>query len=138
MPSSATRTHQTDTSAPRKLGTTVRFLAFGLLNTVVTFSVFVAVGLLVAPNFAYAVSFFLGILIVFKFSNRWVFRGRSSRSANVRYLVWYLAIFSLGQAIIAVAQPEGVRQLLLVSLLLIGLTLPLTYLGGKWIFLRDS
>jgi len=114
----------------------VRFLVFGLLNTVATFAVFITVGLLIHPSLAYGVAFVLGLLIVYKFSNKWVFRGEGSVAANVTYVLWYLAIFALGQIIIAVLDPNGPRELLFASVLLIGMTLPLTYIGGKLTFRR--
>ena len=134
MPSLENKDQQPAAWVPSTVETIIRFLLFGFLNTLATFAVFVAVGLLIYPSLAYGLAFFLGILVVYKFSNKWVFRGKGSILANIAYVLWYLAVFVLGQMIIAVLDPNGLRELLLVSVLLIGMTLPLTYIGGKLTF----
>lgn len=138
MPLSANKGQPTGSQVALTAGTPVRFLVFGLLNTVATFAVFIAVGLLIRPSFAYGVAFLLGLLVVYKFSNKLVFRGKGSIPANIGYVLWYLAVFALGQTVIAVLDPNGLRELLLVSVLLIGITLPLTYIGGKLMFRRKT
>lgn len=134
MPSLENKAQQSVAWVPSTLETPIRFLLFGFLNTVVTYAVFVTVGLLIHPSFAYGLAFFLGILVVYKFSNKWVFRGKGSIPANIGYVLWYLAVFALGQTIIFVLDPNGLRELLLASVLLIGMTMPLTYIGGKLMF----
>ena len=133
-PLSANEARKSATWVPPKAEMPARFLMFGLLNTVATFAVFVALGLIIVPSLAYGAAFLIGLFIVYKFSNKWVFKGKESIPTKVGYVLWYLAVFALGQTLIAVFDPNGLGDLLLVSIFIIGVNLPLTYIGGKLIF----
>ena len=131
---SANKARKSASWIPPKAEIPARFLVFGLLNTVATFAVFVALGLITVPSIAYGAAFLLGLFVVYKFSNKWVFRGKESIPTKVGYVLWYLAVFALGQTLIAVFDPNGLGDLLLVSFFLMTIYLPLTYIGGKLIF----
>jgi len=112
----------------------LRFLAFGGANTVVTFGIFIGFGLIIHPALAYTIAFIAGIAIVTVFSNRLVFRANKSWARSFAFVGWYLLVFSLGQVIISVTEPTGMKNLVYVSALLLAVTVPLSYLGGQVIF----
>ena len=74
------------TSAGRQF---IRFLAVGLANTVATYALFVALGLIIAPQIAYAIAFVLGLVWVTVGSSRYVFHARSSPRVLL-FAAWYL------------------------------------------------
>ncbi len=138
------REGQTRLSAGRRSGSSflaalrrkgwLRFLFFGVGNTLLTFSVFIALGLVLPAATAYAIAFVLGIIAVSTLSNRLIYRGKESWRNKVSYAGWYLFLFLIGQLVIYLTAPVGLRDLVLVSVLLLSITVPLTYLGGKIIF----
>lgn len=112
----------------------VRFFVFGFFNTVLTFGLFVGLGLIVSPKLAYGAAFLVGIIFVSFFSNRWVFKGSNVFPRRIGFAVWYLVIFAIGQVVIALVQPEGASELVWVSAALIAITVPLNFIGGRYIF----
>lgn len=112
----------------------MRFLILGGINTIVTFTIFIGLGLLIPPAAAYSVAFVVLLFGVFLLSNKFVFRGIESWVRKLAYVGWYLAIFSVGQLFIYFCQPEGLVELTFFSALLFIVNVPLTYLGGRIIF----
>ena len=111
-----------------------RFALFGLTNTAITFGVFVGLGLIILPELAYSVAFLIGLVFVTSLSNRLVFGGVNTFPKKLLYALWYLAAFALGQLIIAVNGPIGLKELTWTSIVIIGITVPLNFLGGRFIF----
>ena len=121
-------------SRVQNLPTWFKFLLLGGTNTVLTFGVFIVLGLVIRPWLAYGVAFLLGVVIIGSFSNRWVFKGTDTWNRKVLYVGWYLFVFLIGQIVIAVIGPVGLAQLIWTSAVLIALTVPLNFFGGKLVF----
>lgn len=84
----------------------LRYGAAGVFNTLVGFSIIVAldVGLHVAPHLANAIGYAIGICVSFLLSKFFVFKARrASRSAPVRYAVAVAGAFALNQAVLTLA-----------------------------------
>ena len=124
--------------ALQRLPSWFRFLLFGGANTALTFGIFILLGLLIAPAFAYTFAFFIGIIFVATMSNKWVFRGTETFEGKILYVGWYLIVFLIGQAVIGLIGPVGLAQLIGTSGLLIGVTVPINFAGGKLIFRHES
>lgn len=113
----------------------VRFLVVGGVNTVATYAVFIALGLVIPPSIAYLIAFALGLIVVVFGSSRFVFRASGGGARRlVAFGALYLVVLGLGQFIIHLIKPEGFWPLVLTSVIVIAVTTPLNYLGGRFIF----
>ena len=111
----------------------VRFLVVGGINTVATYGIYVALGLIVEPWLAYTIAYLVGLAWVAFGTSRLVFASRHVGHI-AKFMGWYLALYLVGRLIILLIAPEGFAALLISSLVVIGVTVPLTYLGGRLIF----
>ncbi len=116
----------------------LRFIFFGGMNTAFTFGIFVGLGLVMSPAIAYGIAFAVGFVAVTALSNRWVYRGSGSWSKRLSYAGWYLLIFVVGQSVIQTVDPNGIGALSIAGLMVLLVTAPLTYLGGRFIFHRQT
>jgi putative flippase GtrA len=111
-----------------------RFLIVGGLNTLLTYAVFIGLGLVMPPWIAYSIAFALGLLWTGFGSSRFVFRGDKSFRRMLLFLGWYLLLFGLGQLVVHLVNPSGFPQLVVVSAIVILVTAPLTFIGGRFVF----
>ena len=112
----------------------VRFLVLGATNTLVTGAIFVILGTVIPPWIAYLVAFTIGLAWVVFGSSRFVFRAESRARHLVAFAALYLFIFGCGQLVIFLLHPRGVGSLILTSVLVIAVSTPLNYLGGRLVF----
>ena len=112
----------------------MRFLLVGGANTVLSYGIFIGLGLILPNWLAYTIAYLAGLAVTTFATSRWVFRARLTLTKTVSYVAWYLLLFGFGQLIIAIVHPRGLLQLAVTSILLIALTTPLSYLGGRFIF----
>jgi len=117
----------------------VRFLVVGGINTLVTYAIFVGLGLVIPPSIAYLVAFVLGLAWVVFGSSRFVFRASGGGPGRlVAFAALYLIVLGLGQLVIHLVKPDGFWPLVLTSVIVIAITTPLNYLGGRFIFRGQS
>jgi len=112
----------------------MRFLIVGGSNTLVTYAIFVGLGLIIDPGLAFTIAFVIGLVWVTAGSSRFVFRGATSAKRIAVFLGWYLFIYAIGRIIVHLIDPQGVYALLLTSLAVLVVTTPLTFIGGRLIF----
>lgn len=112
----------------------IRFIFVGLANTLVTYVIFFALGLVMEPWIAYTIAFFVGLLWVVFGSSRIVFKAETSPVRLVKFAAWYLAVFSVGQLVVYFTKPEGPLGLAITSIAVLLVTTPLGFLGGRLIF----
>ena len=117
-------------------GQIVRFLLVGGANTLITYAVFIGLGLIIPPWLAYTIAFAIGLLWVAFGSSRIVFRARARIAQLILFILWYLLVFGVGQLIIRLINPQSFPELLITSLLVLLFTTPLTFIGGRYVFLR--
>lgn len=106
----------------------------GGLNTLITYAIFIALGLIIPPWLAYAIAFAVGLVWVTFGSSRIVFRAQARSLRLALFCAWYLMVFGVGQLIIRLVDPQGFPGLLLTSAIVLVFTTPLTFLGGKLLF----
>jgi putative flippase GtrA len=91
----------------------LRYGVAGVLNTLVGFSIIVAldVGLHLPAHLANAIGYAVGICVSFALSKFFVFKARkTTRSAPVRYVIAVAGAFALNQGVLTVAKlvlPSG-------------------------------
>lgn len=129
----------TEVSERRKtLGEVIRFLIVGGSNTLLTYAIFIGLGLVIAPWIAYSIAFAVGLVWVAFGSSRVVFRSRATMKQLVLFCGWYLLIFGLGQLVIRLIDPQDFMGLAITSLIVLLCTTPLTFLGGKLLFRQPA
>lgn len=130
------------TPARRALITSaVRYGAVGVLNTVVGFSVILALelGLKWSAAWANAGGYLIGVMFSFVLSRVFVFgRGRSLRSAAPRYVIAVLTAFGLNQLVLFAAGhwvPRGpLGQTVAQGAAAVSYTATLFLLSHYWVF----
>jgi len=84
----------------------LRYGAAGVVNTLVGFSIIVAldVGLRLDPHLANAIGYAVGVCVSFALSKLFVFRARrTARSAPLRHVAAAVAAFALNQGVLTLA-----------------------------------
>jgi putative flippase GtrA len=115
-------------------GQALRFLIVGGANTLATYAIFILLGLLMPAWIAYTIAFAIGLAWVVFGSSRFVFRGDHGRRRLLLFAAWYLVIYAIGRAIIALIAPTDFVGLAVTSLAVLVVTTPLTFVGGRFIF----
>lgn len=119
---------------PRGIRQLGRFLIVGGTNTLLTYAIFVGLGLLIEPWIAYTVAFALGLVWTSIGSSRFVFRARFSLKRVLLFTGCYLVIYGIGRVIIRLVDPQTFGALLLTSVIILVSTTPLVYIVGRFIF----
>jgi putative flippase GtrA len=122
----------------RDVGQILRFLVVGGSNTLVTYAIFVALGLIIPPWIAYTIAFAIGLVWVALGSSRFVFRAAFSLKRVAIFIGCNLVVYGLGQILIRLVQPDGLLELVLTSLLVLVVTAPVTFILGRYIFNRPA
>lgn len=112
----------------------VRFLVVGAINTLVTAAIFVGLALVIPPWIAYLIAFAIGLAWVVLGSSRFVFKANSGPVRLLAFAALYLFVFACGQLVIRLLDPQGFASLVVTSLVIIAVTTPINYLGGRLIF----
>ena len=121
----------------RELGRqAVRFLLVGGLNVAVSYGIFILLGLVVAPWIAYTAGYLAGLVLVAAMTPHFVFGTRTSWRRMVAFVGVYVAVYLVGRLIVALVDPVGLVELLLTSGILLAVTVPLSFLAGRLLFLR--
>lgn len=81
-------------------GQGLRFLLFGLFNTVLTYLLYCALVFVMHPQAAYALAFALGIALAWIGNSRFVFRQALNRRTATVYPIMYLAQYVLTAGLI--------------------------------------
>lgn len=112
----------------------VRFVAVGGLNTVVTYGIFVGLGLVISPGIAYTIAFAVGLVWVVFGSSRFVFGGGHGVGRILGFAGWYLLVYGAGRLVVNLIDPQGFVQLVVTSGAILAVTTPLSFIGGRLIF----
>ena len=111
----------------------MRYLGVGAVNTVATYAIFVLLGLVITPGWAYTVAYLVGLVWVVFGSSRFVFGGGRPWQL-VLFAAWYLAVYGVGRLVVLLIAPRGLRALLVTSVVIVAITVPLSFVGGRYIF----
>ncbi len=124
----------TESPSPRLRGQVVRYLIVGGTNTLITYAIFIGLGLIIPPPIAYSIAFAAGLVWAVVGSAKFVFKTSRRAWTLLVFCAWYLLVFGLGQLIIHLLAPKGFVALALTSLAVLLVTTPLTFIGGRYIF----
>ena len=109
-----------------------RFVAFGLLNTAASYSLFVMLEIVLPYLIAYAIAYVGGIVLSYLVNTRHVFRVARSWSSFLRFPLVYAAQFVLGGSIIVLLVEWLALGPRVAALFALAVTVPVTYFAAKF------
>lgn len=126
------------TAARLRSSQLVRFIIIGGINTLLTYAIFVGLGLLIAPWAAYTIAFAIGLAWTSIGSSRFVFGAGFTVTRILLFAGCYVVIYGVGRVIIHFIDPLSLMDLLITSLIVLTATTPLVFFVGRFIFSRPS
>lgn len=115
-------------------GQAIRYLIIGGLNTLVSYAVFIGLGLFIPAGVAYTIAYVIGLAWVVFGSSRFVFGGGHSARRLILFTGWYLLVYAAGQLVVQLIAPADFVSLLITSGIILLVTTPLSFIGGRYIF----
>ena len=124
-------------SDPTARGQALRFIAFGGLNTLVTYALYCVIVTFISPQVAYAIVFLLGIGLAFILNSRFVFGARLRISSAALYPLVYVVQYGATALLIHafIATGLGPRTALAVALVIVT---PLSFALNRAVLTRRS
>jgi len=117
-------------------GSGLRFLISGGLNTLATFILYWALLRFVHYQAAYAISFVAGIALSYALNVRFVFRTSHTWRKLLLFPLTYLCTYAVGALVLSgLVAYLGLSEVL-APILVICVTVPLTYLLNRWVLTR--
>ena len=116
----------------------LRFLLAGVLNTALTYAIYLLATLAVGYQLAYAVAFLAGVAISYRLSLRYVFRQAGSLKKIARYPLVYLVQYAVGAIVLELLVRHAGVSVPLAPLVVVVLTLPLTFMLSKFVLSGDK
>lgn len=112
----------------------MRFLLVGGSNTLVTYAVFIFLGLIIPPWMSYTFAFCIGIVWTLLGTSQFVFKSRLNIKTGLLFVGWYLFLYGIGQLTIGLIKPNNFVSLAITSFFILIFTTPLTFIGGRFLF----
>ena len=108
-----------------------RFLVVGLVNTAASYSLFIALELVIPYLVAYAIAYVAGIFMSYLTNTRLVFRVARSWSSFLRFPLVYVVQFVMGGSIIVMLVEGFAVGPRVAALIALAVTVPVTYFAAK-------
>ena len=108
-----------------------RFLLVGLVTTVASYGLFVALELVLPYLIAYAIAYVSGFLLSYLLNTRVVFRVARSWSTFLRFPLVYVFQFVLGSLVIVLLVEWLAIAPRIAALVALAVTVPVTYFAAK-------
>lgn len=126
--------HETGATAER--GRALRFLASGIVNTLVTYALYLVMLRFMSPRLAYTLVYVVGIALAYTLNRGFVFRThagwRSALAMPMIYLLQYLVSLAVISLWVWLGLPPGLAPLPAIIL-----SMPITYLLTRTSFVRS-
>ena len=118
-------------------GQALRFIAFGGLNTLVTYALYCALVTFISPQAAYAIVFLLGIALAFVLNSKYVFGARLRVGSAAIYPLVYVVQYGANALLIDafIATGFGPRTALAIALVIVT---PLSFALNRAVLVRRS
>jgi putative flippase GtrA len=115
-----------------------RFLATGVVSTVLTGLLIVIIARWVNIEIAYTIVFTIGLMFTTAAMGLFVFRSRLTHRRIRRFVSWYLCVYLLGLTVTHLAGHQWHISHILTAVAVLAVTAPLNFLGGTRAFLMRS
>ena len=116
------------------MGSVVRFLASGGVNTLLTWGVYYLLLNILSYRWSYTVAYALGIALAYVLYRFYVFRRSGGRAAPLWVALIYLLQYLMGLALVSLWVQLLGAPVALAPLFAVAVSLPLTYLLNRWVF----
>jgi putative flippase GtrA len=110
-----------------------QFILIGLVNLVLTYTLYLVLGLFLPYPAAYTISYACGILISYLLNARFVFKSPIRISKAAQYPIVYLAQYLLGMALLYLLVERAHLSSRIAPLVIPALTVPATYLLSRYL-----
>ena len=117
-------------------GPALRFVIAGGANTLLTGALLAVLAQFIHPMLAYTLVFAAGLVLSTYLAGSFVFRVRMRRQHVVAYVLMYIAVYLIGLAAVALAVRAGLDERYTGLVVLV--TAPLTFLGGRLLLTRNT
>jgi putative flippase GtrA len=111
----------------------VRFILVGLVNLVLTYVIYLLLGLFLRYPFAYTISYACGILISYVLNARFVFKSPIRISKAAQYPIVYLAQYLLGMALLYLLVERAHVSSRIAPLVIPVVTVPANFLLSRYL-----
>lgn len=115
-----------------------RFLITGFSSTIISYSIFLSLSLFMETWIAFTIAYILGLGWTASMSSSWVFKSKPSATKILFFSATYTLIFLIGQLLIWITSPQSFFEKLALSLLIIGISAPISYFMGRFTFVRSG
>src|SRR5262245_50956436 len=115
----------------------LRFILCGALNTAVAFVIYVFLLCLFPYGIAYTISYAAGIFISYWLNTKFVFEEQLRLNRALQYPLVYLFQYLLGLVLLFLFVETGHLSKLVSPLLIVVLTLPITFLLSRYLIRRS-
>jgi putative flippase GtrA len=122
----------------RRVREFITFAFFGAINTAVTYGVYVLCVRVIPYNAAYTISYAFGIVLSYWLNARFVFGERLRISRALQYPIVYAVQYLVGLAVLYVAVEVAGLNKYVAPLLVVVLTLPVTYVLSRYVIKRPA
>lgn len=112
-----------------------RFVLAGGLNTAVTALALALLSVVIDPQIAYTIVFACGVALSVFLADRFVFGVRMTTLTMLAYVVMYLAVYVVGLVVVSAIGSTDLPPS--ASALVVVVTAPLTFLGGRILTARQ-
>jgi putative flippase GtrA len=136
LPATSPSENTISLNSPTLLGQASRFIVVGLVNTLLTGSLFYGLALLLPVWLAYTLAFALGLVFVSAITPRLVFSVRPSISRRLAYAFWYFVVYLVGLGWVAVLSDVMHVDHLRVVVFTLIVTATLSFVGGRVVLMR--
>jgi putative flippase GtrA len=116
----------------------VRFVFFGGVNTLLSYSIYVLLLFVVSYPVAYTVSFVAGMFISYCLQARFVFHERLRLSRALQYPVVYMVQYVIGLVLMYLLVDVAEVSKYLAPFFVVMLTLPVTYRLSRYVIKRGG
>jgi len=114
--------------------TVPRFLVAGLVNTGVTYALYLLLLRILAYRTAFSIAFIVGILLSYALNARFVFRRPATWASLIRFPLVYLVQYFGGLALVSILVEWVGVPTWLAPILALLVTIPLTYTLSRLVF----
>jgi putative flippase GtrA len=114
------------------------FLVCGVVNTVLTYGLYLVLLWVVSYPTAYTISYAVGILLSYCLNARFVFKEKLRLSKALQYPVVYLVQYLLGIVLLYLLVEIAHLSRVLAPLVIVAITMPITFFLSRFIIKRPA
>ncbi|MFJ7736036.1 GtrA family protein [Lysinibacillus sp. NPDC097287] len=116
----------------------IRFLFVGGFNTIATYGIYLMLLLFFSYNISYSISYISGIAISFLLNSKYVFKVKLTFSKAIKYPIVYVVQYIINVIVLNLLVKNSIVNEMIAPILVIIISLPVTYILSKYILEKKS